>query len=374
MSATIGIEYTAALHQSAGIGRYVRNLTARLVSQYSQADWKLFAAGTPADTTSPFPNTDLITSPISERNHERMWYRLRLPFPIEWWTGDLDLFHATDFNLPPTKAHTKTILTIHDLAYEVYPQLTMPGMLNYLQRVVPRVVYEADHVIAVSESTMADLYNLYGVPLERMSVVPHGVEERFSPEAEPGEVSRLRESYGLSDKPIILTVGTLQPRKNHLRLVQAFKTLARDYTLVIAGGFGWDYQVVLDEVSALGIDHAVQFIGFVADEDLPALYRMATLFVFPSLYEGFGLPVLEAMACGTPVIASNTSSLPEIAGNAALLIDPLDTGALVNAMRNALDDSALRADLRRSGLAQAAYFPWDYAAQATWEIYHQLLS
>ncbi len=374
MSQRIGLEYTAALTQNAGISRYVRNLAANLTSQYPTADWKLFTAGVPADTQSPLDGATLLTSLLSERNHQRMWYRLRLPMPVEMWTGDLDIFHATDFHLPPTKASTKTILTIHDLAYEHLPQMTMPGMLNHLQRIVPRMVREADHIVAVSEATRADLYNLYRVPIERITVIPHGVEERFSPDAEEDEHRRLQQKYSLPNKPIILTVGTLQPRKNHLRLIQAFKSLAKDYALVIAGSFGWDYQSVLAEVSALGIDHAVQFIGFVNDDDLPALYRAATLFVFPSLYEGFGLPVLEAMACGTPVITSNTSSLPEIAGSAALLIDPLDTGNMVSAMQNALTDKALRADLRRSGLAQAAFFTWTYAAEETWSLYQRVLS
>lgn len=374
MTHTIGLEYTAAIAQSAGIGRYVRNLTDSLVNTYPDTTWKLFAAGVPSNTSSPYQHAELFTSSLSERNHERIWYRLRLPMPVEWWMGDIDLFHATDFHLPPTKPTTRTILTIHDLAYEHLPQMTMPGMLNFLRRVVPKVVHQADHLVAVSKATKYDLFNLYGVPLENISVIPHGVDKHYSSVAESGEADQVRAQFGLPNKPIILTVGTLQPRKNHQRLVQAFKTLAKDYTLVIAGSFGWDYQAVLDEVSTLGIDHAVQFLGYVDEETLPALYRTATLFVYPSLYEGFGLPVLEAMACGTPVIASNNSSLPEIAGSAAVLVDPLDTGALVSAMQQTLSDSGLRADLKRSGLAQAELYSWEYAAAETWDLYQRVLA
>src|SRR5574341_85765 len=186
--ARIGIDYTAALNQSAGIGRYVRELTAALADYVGSAGAQehaplgLFVVGA---RLSPLPSTppgcEFCFSSLSERTHARLWHRLQLPLPVELWTGPLDLFHATDFSLPPTSPHARTVLTIHDLSFERYPGDTMPGMLGYLRRVVPRSARRADHVIAVSEATRRDLMELYQLPSEKISVIPHGVSPRFQP-------------------------------------------------------------------------------------------------------------------------------------------------------------------------------------------------
>jgi glycosyltransferase involved in cell wall biosynthesis len=298
-------------------------------------------------------------------------------------TGRVGLLHATDFTLPPTLPGARTILTIHDLAFERHPEETMPGMLGFLRRAVPDSIRRADHVIAVSEATRADLIDLYGTPPGKISVVPHGVSLRFHPRRDPHQEARVRQRYDLPDGPLVLTVGTHQPRKNHIRLVRAFGQMVgaagQDSEpapmLVIAGGLGWAYEDVMAEIAQLGLRQRVALVGFVDDADLPDLYRAAAVFAFPALYEGFGLPVLEAMACGVPVVTSNTSSLPEVTGpDAALLVDPHSEDSIAAALTRLLHDDALHAHLRQQGIARAAEFTWARAAESTWGIYEAALA
>jgi glycosyltransferase involved in cell wall biosynthesis len=216
---------------------------------------------------------------------------------------------------------------------------------------------------------------LLGVDVSRVVVVYPGVEPRFQRVQDRQALDAVRQRYNLPDH-FALGLGTLQPRKNLGRLIEAYagvrEELGSELHLVIAGGAGWMYESVFRRVAELGLQNLVSFPGYIADEDLPTLYSLADLFVFPSLYEGFGLPVLEAMACGTPVVTSAVSSLPEVAGDAALLVDPLDTQALAEAMRRALDDTRLRSEMVQKGLEQARRFTWAVSARQLMEIYHRL--
>src|SRR5574341_776434 len=370
----LGIDYTAAIHQRAGIGRSVRELVGALVEFRPDADWRLFVADVRrSDRPDPPGSARYAPSPFSEMLHARVWHRLRAPVPVELWTGLLDLFHAPDFALPPTLPRTSAVVTVHDLAFERYPAETMPGMLSYLKQMVPRSAHRADRIIAVSEATRQDLIDLYGIAPGKIDVVYHGVTSQFHPPRDAAEEARLRERYRLPAGPLLLTVGTLQPRKNHRRLVQALARLTHPAALVIAGSPGWAYGDVRDEVMRLNLQRSVRFLEWVDEADLPALYRMATVLVFPSLYEGFGLPVLEAMASGAPVIASRASSLPEVVGEAGILIDPLDVDALAETIDALLTDEDRRAALRAKGLARAQAFTWQRAAAQTWSIYESLL-
>jgi len=373
--ARIGIDYTAAIYQQAGIGRYVRELVAALADSAGEQDDKfvLFVAGTRGDRPPAPSGCRYAPSILSERTHARVWHRLKLPLPVELWTGRVDAFHATDFTLPRTRPLTRTVLTIHDLAFEKYPDETMPGMLDFLRSAVPESAQRADHIIAVSEATRRDVIDMYSVPAEKVTAIAHGVSTPYSPVVS-GRETAVRDNYRLRDGPFVLTVGTLQPRKNHLRLVQAFARVRSDASLVIAGGKGWHYAAVRSEVERLNLGERVIFTGFVADADLPDLYRAATVFAYPALYEGFGLPALEAMACGVPVVASNTSSLPEVVGEAGLLVDPMDVDALADAISHVLEDSALRADLRDKALARAKQFTWQHTAEMTRQVYRNLLN
>ncbi|NLE99796.1 MAG: glycosyltransferase family 4 protein, partial [Anaerolineales bacterium] len=220
--------------------------------------------------------------------------------------------------------------------------------------------------LADSAATQRDLVAHMGAPPSKVQVLYSGVSGRFCPEAEPGERERLRARYGVGARPYVLSVGTVQPRKNYARLIEAFVRsglgVAQDgVDLVIAGGRGWLYHDVLE--AADRHSESVRILGFVEDADLPALYRQAATFAFPSLYEGFGLPVLEAMACGVPVVCSNVSSLPEVAGAAAMQVDPLDVDGLAAALARLNEDAELRQDLAARGREQAAKFTWQSAAR-----------
>ena len=261
-----------------------------------------------------------------------LWEQLALPVLAQ--TRHLDLLHGA-VNVGPLFAPCPTVITIHDLSFVRYPQAFPAFQRVYLQTQVRRSVRAARRVIAVSEATKRDVTALFGVPDERIDVVYNGVDASFSP-APAGEIEAFRRRKGLPER-YVLHVGTLEPRKNLVRLVQAF-TKARPQgqtgvKLVLAGGKGWGYDDIFAEVSRLGMEQDVIFPGYVPDDELAWWYRGAEIFCYPSLLEGFGLPVVEAMACGVPVITSNLSSLPEVAGNAALLIDPTEVDALAEALR-----------------------------------------
>ncbi len=365
----IGIDYTAAVRQRAGIGRYTRELIAALLRLESPYEYRIFAAvgglGPRALDLRPRPGVRLCPVPLSDEWLARLWQRLRLPLPVEWVTGPLDIFYSPDFVLPPTRRGTRTLLTVHDLSFVHYPQHFVPRLVEYLNRSVRQAVARADRVLADSQATRADLLAHFGVPPRKVTVLYSGVDERFQPEPEPGERDRLRARYGVGERPYILSVGTLQPRKNFERLIEAWARMppscGADVELVIAGQRGWLCEGILERAGAHG--GRVRLLGFVAEPDLPALYRQAAVFAFPSYYEGFGLPVLEALACGVPVVCSNASSLPEVAGEAALLVAPGDTEELSAALTRALEDSSLRQRLIQAGRVQATRFTWEAAAR-----------
>jgi len=240
---------------------------------------------------------------------------------------------------------------------------------------MPRFLQAADAVIAISESTRRDAIRLYGMDEEKIRVIYEGVSPRFCV-ASPEAISVVRQKHSLPES-FILSVGTIEPRKNLTSLLGAYRALKNqgaEWKLVIVGKKGWLYEGFFSRLRELGLENEVIFPGFVPDEDLPAFYSAADLFVFPSLYEGFGLPVLEAMACGAPVITSNTSSLPEVAGEAALLVDPTSVEELAGGMRRVLESKELRDELRAKGPKQAAKFRWENAARETLSVYEAVLA
>ncbi len=376
MHPVIGIDYTPAYEQGGGIGRYVRELVAALASLDHDTDYRLFVAGASRDTLPPLPGPNFrwAASRLSPLWFARLWHRARLPLPVEFWVGSVALFHATDFVLPPTRPPTRTLLTVHDLSFVRTPDAASPALKRYLDRVVPRSVRRADHVLADSQATKDDLTSLYGVNPGKITVLLSGVNPRFKPVHDPAALIRVRQRYEIGGAPFILSVGTVQPRKNYQRLIRAFAALPdQHFNLVIAGGRGWLQGPIYAVVDALNMRDRVHFIGFADDADLPVLYSAARCFAFPSLYEGFGLPVLEAMACGAPVVTSNVSSLVEVAGQAALLVDPLSVDDIGAALARLLADEPLRARLIEEGLSQAAQFTWERAARQLLDIYHSLL-
>lgn len=379
--ARIGFDATAAFTQGGGIGRYTRDLLGALLELGDNFHFNIFAAQGPQDMPVRIPaikseRASFRQIPLSPRWLYRLWYRLRLPLPVQLFTGPIDLFHSPDFVLPPVFGRTPTLLTVHDLSFEYYPETFTPSLVSYLKRVVPWSVARASHVLADSESTARDLVRLYGTSPQKITVLYSGVDERFKPVKDGTALHKVRRKYGIGDSPYIFTVSTLQPRKNHQMLISAYAKVAdkMPHDLVIAGGKGWLYEKMGIEVKDLGLAHRVRFIGFADDEDLPALYSDATCFVFPSLYEGFGLPVLEAMACGTPVVTSDASSLPEVGGNAALQLSPTDVEGWAGAMLSLAKNDDLRTRLMHAGFAQKERFSWHESARQLMGVYERLLN
>jgi glycosyltransferase involved in cell wall biosynthesis len=374
----IAIDYTPAYEQGGGIGRYVRELVAALTSQDEQNSYRLFVAGATRDRLPAIGKGNFSWTPtrLTPKWLARIWHRARIPLPVEIFTGKINLYHATDFVLPPTYPATRTILTVHDLSFVRVPETASPRLKAYLDNVVPRSVNRADHILADSQATKDDLVELYATPAEKITVLLSGVDQRFQ-RTEPAGFLTTRTRYKIGHQPYIFSIGTVQPRKNYGRLIQALAQLraeGHDLILVIAGGRGWLEDPIYETLRAYKMESFVHFIGFAAEEDLPALYSAAECVAFPSLYEGFGLPVLESMACGTPVITSNLSSLPEVAGDAALLVNPLEVDVITDAIRRVIEDSALRQTLVERGYERARQFTWEASARQLRQIYQMMLN
>jgi glycosyltransferase involved in cell wall biosynthesis len=376
----IGIDVTAAITQGGGIGRYTRELVRAVVRAGGDYEYHFFSAKRPPTlpVPDPLPSRAGVVhhqAPLNVRWLYRLWYRFRLPLPVQWFTGRLDLFHSPDFVLPPVSGGIPTLLTVHDLSFVHYPQTFTPALVNYLNRAVPWSVGRATHILADSQATKDDLLNLWNVPADKVTVLYSGVDRAFQPANEDNQLAAVRRKYQFGNAPYLFSTSTIQPRKNYQMLIRAFKPIAARWPhhLVIAGGKGWLYEETLAEVERQGLDGRVHFLGFVDDADLPALYSRATLFVFASLYEGFGLTPLEAMACGVPVLVSNASCLPEVVGEAAVLLSPHDEAAWTAAMDSLLADPVRRGRLVAAGFRQSRQFTWGKAARQLLTIYQKLV-
>ncbi|MBI4318692.1 MAG: glycosyltransferase family 4 protein [Chloroflexi bacterium] len=372
----IAIDYTAAVNQHAGIGRYVRGLVDALAAFDTSNEYVLFYAyqrqTKPRIAALSKPNFRQRAIPVSDRILTILSQRLAVPLPMDLLTGPVDVFHSPDFVLPHVR-RAVTVLTVHDLSFLLFPECADSGLRSYLEKAVPRSVARADLITADSLNTKNDLVCLLDAEPERVEVVFGGVDEKFRPLRDDWRLlAAVRRKYRI-DFPFILSIGVIEPRKNLGRLIRAYALLkARGgfaHKLLIVGRKGWLYEGVFHTVAELGLDKDVIFLGYVSDSDLPVLYNLADVFAFPSLYEGFGFPVLEAMACGTPVVSSNRSSLPEVVGEAGLLASPDDVGAIAAALDQMLNDSHLRDDLVQRGLQRARQFTWQRAAERIVEVY-----
>lgn len=373
----IGLEITAAVQQGGGIGRYVREMLSALSDIDQSNQYRLFYASKnkSSHATLDLPDNFRVRHlPVNDIWLARIWQRIRLPLPVELITGFLDIYHSPDFTLPPILSDIPTLLTVHDLSFLRDPESAAPGLRGYLEVAVKRSVQLATHVLADSQSTKNDLIELYATPEDKITVLYAGVSSTFRRITDLDQLMKVRKRYRLGDQPFVLSVGTLQPRKNHATLIKAFELtlMDSDYNLVLAGGQGWSYEEVYDLVRSRGLQHRVLFPGFVADEDLSALYSSADVMAFPSLYEGFGLPVLESMACGVPVLASNLSCLPEVAGDAALFVDPRDVEAMSAAMLKLVSNVDLRGTLRKKGFERVEQFSWQSSAANLLRVYRDL--
>lgn len=287
----------------------------------------------------------------------------------------VDLLHV-QYTAPPFTP-CPVVATIHDLSFEHLPATFKRRSWMQLRLTVRRTAREAAHLIVPSEYTRRDICETYGIAPARVSVVPLAAASCYAPVADAKEIERVRNIYGISGD-YILAVGSIQPRKNLARLIEAYADLRRQRPhdklprLVLVGKRAWLYEETLRAVAACGIAAQTIFTGYVPESDLPALYTGALCFVYPSYFEGFGLPPLEAMSCGTPVITGDRTSLPEVVGDAGLLVNPFDTQALAQALARLIDDESLRATLGDRGLRRAAQFNWRDNARQTLAVYEQV--
>jgi glycosyltransferase involved in cell wall biosynthesis len=376
----IAIDYSAAVNQRAGVGRLVRNQVLALAELDHDNDYRLVYARPNRGQVPEFPqarNFSRRELGVRERWLTILWHRAHLPLPADWLSGPVDLYHSPDFVLPPLR-HARGILTVHDLAFLMRPDCADERLRAYLEGVVPRSVQRADFIVADSENTRNDLVVLLGVQPECIDVVPGGVEGRFAPITDAELLRRARTRLGVGDAPFVLAIGVIEPRKNLNRLMDAFlalkqrKAVPANLKLVLAGGKGWLVDGIFEHHADSPIHDDILLPGFVPDEMLPAIYSAADVLAFPSLYEGFGLPILEAMACGTPVVASHASCLPEVAEGAAVMIEPTDADGLSGALELVLLDSALRARLIEQGRRRAAMYTWQRAAKLLLQVYEKV--
>ncbi len=360
----IGIDASrAAYPQRTGTENYSLFLIRGLLKLDRDNQYRLYFSLPPAPDLIPSTaNAAIRTIPFP-----RLWTHTRLSWEMASRPPDVLLVPA---HVLPLVHPRHSVVTVHDLGYLHYPQAHTRWSRWYLQWSTAHNARAATHLIADSEATKRDLIEFCQTPPDKISVVYPGYDPSFAPERDQERLEAVRERYHVPG-PYVLYVGTLHPRKNLQMLLEAFAVVVQqdgDVHLVIAGKKGWLYEPLFERVQQLGLEKWVHFTGYVPQKDLPALLSGARLFVLPSLYEGFGLPVLEAMACGTPVICSNVSSLPEVAGDAAILVNPHDTAELIQALQRLLFDDALRRDLVQKGLNQVRRFSWDKCAQETLDI------
>jgi len=302
------------------------------------------------------------------------WEQLAQPWRL--WRERIDLLHAPVY-VGPIISACPMVVTVHDLSFYLYPELLRRASRAYLQRMARISVARAAGIIAVSRATRDDLVRILGVAPERVTVIHNGVDDDMRPIEDRAAVERFRRRRGLPDR-IILFVGTLEPRKNVSALLEAYAILRErrggPHRLVLAGGRGWGFDRIEATLTRLRLDRGdVILPGFVPQQELPLWYNAADLFVYPAIYEGFGIPPLEAMACGTPVIVSNRSSLPEVVGDAGIVVDPNDVEGMARAMGDALSDAGRREILRAAGLERASAFSWRETARSTASLYHRIL-
>src|SRR5712691_11240902 len=375
----IAIDYSAAVNQRAGVGRLVRNQVLALAELDPDNEYRLVYARPKRGGHPQFPRARNFARRelgLRERWLTIMWHRAKVPLPADWLSGPVDLYHSPDFVLPPLR-HARGILTVHDLAFLMRPDCADERLRAYLEGVVPRSVQRADFIVADSENTRNDLVVLLGVAPAAIAVVPGGVEPRFLPVTDPELLRRARQRLGVGDTPFVLAIGVIEPRKNLNRLMDAFLALKQrgkvpaDLKLVLAGGKGWLFDGIFEHHAASPVRDDILLPGFVPDELLPAIYSAAEVLAFPSLYEGFGLPILEAMACGTPVVASRSSCLPEVAEGAALMVEPTDVDGLTSALEQVLTDAQQRARLIEQGRQRVSKYTWRVAAERLLEVYQR---
>jgi glycosyltransferase involved in cell wall biosynthesis len=369
------IDYTYAICQQEGVARYTRSLVDALAQIDTEDRITLFSTERPRlHRGFPVaPNMRPIVVPIGSRAMAVMWQRARLPVSMEAFTGPADVVHGP-FLLPRSIA-MRSVITIHDVAHLTIPDYVAPSNARYLKKLIHRIAKHADHVITDSACTANDLESLLGVPREKVTAVHLGVDRKFAPVRDSAQLADFDARYGMMH-PLVLAIGTIEPRKRYDALVAAFAHARTSpggpRMLAIAGPRGWRAEETVAAINTYDVADSVKLLDFVPEADLATLYSTADVLAMPARYEGFGLPTIEAMACGTPVVCSATGSLPEVTGDAAIHVNVEAEGALANALTRVLADEGLRQTLIARGLERARDYTWERAARAVLDVYRMV--
>jgi glycosyltransferase involved in cell wall biosynthesis len=369
----IGLDMSRLGHQRGGEETYSVNLARALARIDAENDYYLYYATPPSR-----PLVDQVN--VHERcvGPESLWIRTPLTLPRAAWKDRVDVLHVV--HVTPPVCTARMVVTAFDVSYEVYPEHFPLGLRLRLSKLVPYSVRRARKVLTISEYSKRQLIEWYRLPEDKVEVVSCGVDTAlYRPIPREDAWARLRVRYAGIGERFILYVGSLQPRKNVPRLLEAYARLVAEegieHQLLLVGKHKWLTAEVAEALERLKLtDKRVRFTGHVPDEDLPFLFNAADLMVFPSLFEGFGLPCVEAMACGTPVVCARATSLPEVVGDAAILVDPLDVGDIARGMLEVLSDEACRLALRARGLVRAQAFSWDETARRALRVFRGVAS
>jgi glycosyltransferase involved in cell wall biosynthesis len=372
----IGIDARSVLKKRTGVGNYTYNIAKNLSRIDKENQYVLFYSHH-KNVRSAIPRFD---NPNFETRYFRipnkllnlMWGTFRMP-KIDWLVGRVDLYHSPNYNLN-ILGHGKSVITIHDLNFLALREHSIYTAKWYYAYKIKDYAHQADAVIVVSESTKREVLKYLEVPGKKVHVIYNGYSPAFRPLVENENTKKVLDKYRIKGD-YILFVGTLEPRKNIEGVIRAYHQCKakEDFLLVLAGGRGWKYKTVFGLLEELKLKNRVVFTWYVPESDLPALYNQASLFVYPSFYEGFGIPPLEAMACGLPVIVSNTTSMPEVVGDAGLYVDPHDVKQISHSIDTVLSDDQLRNSMKEKGLERAEMFSWEKTAREILKLYQQLV-
>jgi len=355
-----------------GVGNYTYNLI-KALSKINKKD--IYLIDYKNNELFQEMNKIIIKNPIEDffKKSYYFWH-LYLNYKFSRKKIDLNIIHSPEGTLFTELKHYKKIITAYDVMPYLFPEKFTKIMYIRFKYIFPKTLKTADKIIAVSHNTKRDLIKYFEIPEDKIRVIYGAVNENYKPLKE-NEINKIKEKHGLI-YPFILYVGGLAPNKNVMTLINAFYKLKKhgfdNYKLIVAGVKKWKYKNVFETIEKLNLQKDVVFAGYVLGEDLSLLYNAADLFVYPSLYEGFGLPPLEAMACGTPVITSNTSSLPEVVGDAGIMVNPYDANELADKMCKVLTNEDLKKELSKKGLKRAKLFSWEKCARETLEVYKEV--
>lgn len=367
------VDIQAAVAQGAGVGRYTRGLVQHLGPQRGDDELRLFCFDFKRNGVSfSAPGATLRANRwLPGRIVQRAWRTLGAP-PYNWFAGSADLYHFTNFIRAPL-TRGRSVATIYDVSFLRHAEAAEPGNLRYLRRHMRKTARDADAIQTISEFSANEIHELLDVPRDRIHVAYPGLDHHAEPIA-PEQADALRRKMGV-DRPYLLFVGTLEPRKNLPFLFKVFDALESfDGLLLLAGMRGWKVEPILDAMQGARRAASIRHLDYVSDADLQALYAGATLFVYPSLYEGFGIPPMEAMLADTPVVSSGGGSLPEVLGDAAEIIPDFDVDAWRDRIATLLRDTARRSALVEKGRQRTALYNWPEAARRTWTLYRSLAS